>query len=346
VQRVLLLGTATTLTLALGEFLIRLAFPEQALAQFPAFREAMLQDDRSTFTELVRNDSELFWRLSPQIRLADDRGPFQGVISNRQGLREDHEIPFQKDPAQLRILCLGDSCTFGYLLSHDQTYVEMLESRLQERCSAPVECINAGVPGYTSFQGLQYLRTEGLRYQPDLVILDFGWNEGARHAGLGDLEMYQALQARQPPGILARSRICQTLWDALNPLPEVTRQDRARLEPVEFVEVLRQIHGLLQAEGVDLLLLIRPGRQAAVPEARLAAPTRWHRELYRFGKQLVLEADGRPGYLDAVAVLQRLGERNSSKLLFDQVHPTARANAAIADALVQRLEPWLLSRID
>jgi len=52
-----------------------------------------------------------------------------------------------------KILLLGDSCTFGARVMDKDTFGEVLEQTLPN-----TSVINLGVPGYTSFQGLQALR--------------------------------------------------------------------------------------------------------------------------------------------------------------------------------------------
>ncbi len=56
-------------------------------------------------------------------------------------------------------------------MENDETYSALLEEFLRDGSgSAPVRVINAGVPAYSSFQSVQYLKTRGLALQPDLVL--------------------------------------------------------------------------------------------------------------------------------------------------------------------------------
>ena len=63
---------------------------------------------------------------------------------------------------------LGDSFTFGEDVGDDETYSHHLEQLLPG-----TEVINLGVHGYGHDQMLIYLREEGVRYRPDVVILGF-----------------------------------------------------------------------------------------------------------------------------------------------------------------------------
>jgi hypothetical protein len=72
----------------------------------------------------------------------------------------------------VRILCLGDSRTFGWGLKEEETYPELLVSLLQKQnLSRKIEVINAGVNAWSYPQMLVYLRNTAIRYEPDILIL-------------------------------------------------------------------------------------------------------------------------------------------------------------------------------
>jgi hypothetical protein len=67
---------------------------------------------------------------------------------------------------------LGDSRTFGWGLSEEETYSGVLLALLQKaRAGEKFEIINAGVNAWSYPQMLVYFRETGLRFQPDIVIL-------------------------------------------------------------------------------------------------------------------------------------------------------------------------------
>jgi lysophospholipase L1-like esterase len=97
------------------------------------------------------------------------------------------ELADSKPPGTQRIVCIGDSGTFGLwkkaagedpaaTLAWD-TYVEWLQLTLSERARRPVEVINAGVLGYTSAHGLRQLVTRILPLDPDVVTVRLGLND-------------------------------------------------------------------------------------------------------------------------------------------------------------------------
>ena len=94
---------------------------------------------------------------------------------NRHGFRNVEEFSYEKGE-KLRVLCLGDSQSLGYEVDQDQTYAAVIEKFLRQR-GYEVEVINAGVSGYSNAEELIFLEHEGIRYQPDVVILGFYAND-------------------------------------------------------------------------------------------------------------------------------------------------------------------------
>jgi len=94
--------------------------------------------------------------------------------SNELGLRD---APIEPVKSRFRLLLLGDSIPY-YGDSIDDTFPGRLERRLAEDPRvAPVEVINGGIRGYTTYQELGFLRKFGLDLQPDLVGVAFCLND-------------------------------------------------------------------------------------------------------------------------------------------------------------------------
>ena len=126
-------------------------------------------------TTIFMRDEALGWRLRP-----NTIGTWGGVPVkiNAKGLRGP-EVAYTKPADTFRILYLGDSVTFGFLLFHDEeTFPYQVEMVLEERLNQEnVETVNAGVGGYSPWQHYRYLAGEGLRYAPDLVGVGFVLND-------------------------------------------------------------------------------------------------------------------------------------------------------------------------
>jgi lysophospholipase L1-like esterase len=108
-------------------------------------------------------DSALFWRL-------------KGV---------EPSFPQEDNDGLVKIICLTDSVSVMY---QGRGYPDILEEKLNNWFkSYEVAVFNAGVPGYTSFQGLKYFKNELIEYNPDFIIVCYGWNDHWRSAnGLED----------------------------------------------------------------------------------------------------------------------------------------------------------------
>jgi hypothetical protein len=107
------------------------------------------------------------WALKPGIQ---NMSVFNGKIlnSNSKGLRGTTEYGYERTPAKHRIIVLGDSFTFGEEVSDDETYSHYLASSIPS-----TEVLNLGVQGYGHDQMLLYLKEEGVKYHPDVVMLGF-----------------------------------------------------------------------------------------------------------------------------------------------------------------------------
>jgi GDSL-like Lipase/Acylhydrolase family/Starch binding domain len=114
--------------------------------------------------------------------------PIWEMSLNSAGFR-DVEFPHTKSPSTFRIVCLGDSWTFGANVGQHQAYPQRLQARLrQEFPTGDFEVLNLGVVGYSSFQGLQLLKQEGLALEPDFIVVGFATND-ASMAGWRDKDM-------------------------------------------------------------------------------------------------------------------------------------------------------------
>jgi lysophospholipase L1-like esterase len=98
------------------------------------------------------------------------------VATNSYGLRNEEFTP-KPPPGTFRILCLGDSLTFGNGVDLSDTYPKQLEIRLNGAGRQRYEVINAGVPAYDTWQEVTYLREEGWQFEPNLVIIGFYAND-------------------------------------------------------------------------------------------------------------------------------------------------------------------------
>lgn len=236
---------------------------------------------------IFESDPLLLWRLKPSLdHVVWD---FTVVTTNASHLRDldPRQELRPKQPGTLRIVCLGDSVTFGYRVpavwpekptEYDREwlpYPMLLEKHL--RAANPgraIEVVTMAVPGYTSHQGLAWLRRDINLLDPDLITVSFGWNDvsfsdaadreaidtGWRAVGVRWLiEHSQAfahatrwLRSRQPPAATIR-----------RPVNRVSEQ--------EYLNNFREFIRLAKAKGTRVIIIAAPYRDRTTnpPEAAL-----------------------------------------------------------------------------
>jgi len=89
--------------------------------------------------------------------------------------------------AERRVLvCFGDSITAGYGVAPGKAYPDALQARL-DRDGFNYKVVNEGTSGATTKDAVASL-PEVLRLHPDVVIVEFGGNDGLRGLPLTDTE--------------------------------------------------------------------------------------------------------------------------------------------------------------
>ena len=100
--------------------------------------------------------------------VADGLGGLVRWRSNRAGFRNDREFEPVPLPETRRVLSIGDSFAAGYRVGQEDFYPAILE-QLANRELGPTEVLAASAE--EPLAALHYLRSYGLQYKPDLVVL-------------------------------------------------------------------------------------------------------------------------------------------------------------------------------
>lgn len=113
------------------------------------------------------------WALKPNLV---NRPAFGSKVlnSNSKGIR-GREYSYERS-VEKRVVIFGDSFTFGDEVSDNETYAYYLQEKLVSS-----QVINFGVHGYGHDQMLIYLKEEGIKYRPDIVILGFVYEDTQRN---------------------------------------------------------------------------------------------------------------------------------------------------------------------
>ncbi len=96
---------------------------------------------------------------------------------NSLGLRGHEPRPEADGDAGLRVVCLGDSFTFGWGVEDDETFPVFVEQQLDAAIEAPVDVINGGLPGYNTYQEHQLYKKLMAPMKPDFVVVAWYMND-------------------------------------------------------------------------------------------------------------------------------------------------------------------------
>jgi lysophospholipase L1-like esterase len=213
----------------------------------------------------LMDDPLLLWRVRPHLDLDS---PGMRLTTNASGLRAPERAP----KSGLRVLSLGESSTWGYMVQAADTYSAQLEALLGAR-GLPTEVVNAGQPAWSSWQSAAFLETEGAAWEPDAVLVYHSQNDiQTRGAGnprdpfrvaLSDRQLTEARAPFAPLSrVLARSRLQAVIWrEFLGPrlLASATRTagpaDAVRVPEPDRVAALGRIAAWCEDHGAALLLV-------------------------------------------------------------------------------------------
>ena len=93
------------------------------------------------------------------------------IQTNEKHLRRAKNLPYEKPENTFRILCLGDSILFGFGANNEETFTYYLEKILNKKFRGTTfEVINAAAPGWGLLEYYLFLKNEGYKYSPDLII--------------------------------------------------------------------------------------------------------------------------------------------------------------------------------
>ncbi|MBW2541077.1 MAG: SGNH/GDSL hydrolase family protein [Deltaproteobacteria bacterium] len=271
--RIILLATPFVLFLGILagiEIVVRATLPP--ISTLSLFVISPLQQHGFTDSENVtifEGDPVRFWRVRPNLdRVIWD---YTVVSTNEQGLRHEGPIGPKREGSR-RIVTLGDSVTFGYRIpvvfpkrpeEYDRDalpYPLAMERDL--RAANPdrdIEVVNLAVPGYTSHQGLAWLRHEIGRLEPDLVIACFGWNDANLRAatdremmkmGWHDIAIRRALSTSQ-----AISHLVSWRRERQPPSAAPFAGPSLRVPVEDYVDNFLKIAELAEAHGASVAVI-------------------------------------------------------------------------------------------
>ncbi len=121
---------------------------------------------------LYRETPDTCFEMAPNMNASLDLPDFNmDIKTNSMGLR-DYE--FNSSANRMTMLGLGDSMQFGFGVQMEETYLKLLEKKLnQEKTDKKYSVINAGISGYGTKQESIYFKDNALKFNPEAVFISF-----------------------------------------------------------------------------------------------------------------------------------------------------------------------------
>jgi len=269
------------------------------------------------------SDSYLIWRPKES-----------SAVFNTQGYR-GKDLSLEKEPGSIRIFTIGDSNTLGWGEPNGPNwplYVGELAGNVDDR----ITVVNAGVWGYSSFQGLR--RFEGtLRFKPDIVLVSFGAND-AHQVTISDSDFVKLGGRRLSfylGRLLNRLRIGQLALAASDKLL-VRNEERliSRVSVPEYKANLEEIIRLARANGIQVVLLTRPYLGDSKDE-------RWWKTFAPNYNAATIETAASAG-IPSIDVYTYF--KNKKEYFSDESHFNGAGHRTMAGLIYQNLKPILSAR--
>jgi lysophospholipase L1-like esterase len=279
------------------------------------------------------------------------RLPIELRAETRSLTREDIEHKY-------RIVCLGDSNTFGADLPYAQTYPAVLQDLLRDKHpDLNVAVINAGICGDTSVQGLARLDRDVFWYEPEVVVSAFGPNDGKLGHWPLDLSREQEMYRKQTPAgrvesWLEHSHLYLTLrarghrllrslgWQPAPPAVSAAQELQPRVSHDVFADAQERLVARTQQHGAALVMATTPVTEACCADLELAQRQR-QLAIYDEYNHIVRSIAAQHGahLVDIQAIFGNEAHSEWPSLLAaDGVHWTAAGQRLVALSTLQALE--------
>jgi len=266
-------------------------------------------------------------------------------VFNAQGFRGE-ELSEPKQPNEYRIFTIGDSNTLGWRVD-DKNRGSNWPANLFELLPKPTDptivttkpvkrysVTNAGIWGYSSYQGLQQLK-EIVAYKPDLVTISFGSND-AMLVTIPDTQFTSTLFE----SIIGRTRIGQLMIQLYDNI-EAGAQDVDdgvlvhRVSPDEYRANLCEMARICKENGIECVLLTRPFIGDCEDHINPELWWKWFAPQY---VDATIEA-GREADVMVIDVNSHFKDRPD--LFADESHFTEQGNRLAAKFIYEQIKPLL-----
>lgn len=262
VIKTLLVTSSLLVAVACCELFLRIAVRLDLLEKKHGFAQFMKKNQIATLhmtgsnAHLFRftDDTELGWEPIPQAE-------YNHIRINSAGFRGP-EYALQPANNTVRVAVIGDSETFCQSLEEELTFTARLEYELNRKQHKHFEVLNFGVPGYDTSQEAALLRKKVLRFHPDIVLLNYVFNDPAienrailLNSGLlswSYLYMFYKFNSRPITPF-------ETIWLKYNKdLVKLYHYLHSSAYFIRTVELLQQMASTLQKRKIPFFIMVQP----------------------------------------------------------------------------------------
>ncbi|NDD30889.1 MAG: SGNH/GDSL hydrolase family protein [Proteobacteria bacterium] len=325
-------------------------------------------------------DPVLFWNVNPELQqewVADQRHlvAFGNETKSMNPQIDDlltNPVPTPSPSSQTyRILCLGDSQAIaidpGFDIPH--AYPKLLKGLLEKRFpKARFEVINAGVPGFSSWQGLLLARRL-VDLRPDLLIFCFGHHDGTPSLGKDSDVITDDRRVHAMRSLMYRSQLCLLIRTLAIKTHERSEERKiagheeaptCRVPLDEYERNLEAVAALGSARGIRVAFMVEPQSQRSfqadekprVSKTKAAtasrredgAPLNAERNRHADAMRRVSAKTGAL-LLDVRGELDKQTDDDEHACFDSPVHLTRRGHQRVAELLDKMLAPVLSKRL-
>ena len=143
----------------LAEVFLRVLFP---IPMLPRYINATDFGIRGNMANLN------YWHHTPDYDVS--------IRTNSKGIRANEEIPYKKPENIKRIVVLGDSFAMGYGVNLEDTFLSQMKRDLKS-AGYETQIVNLSVSGHGNAEELIVLQNEGLKFDPDIVLLSWHFTD-------------------------------------------------------------------------------------------------------------------------------------------------------------------------
>jgi lysophospholipase L1-like esterase len=261
------------------------------------------------------------------------------------------ELPVAWVTGNVRVLCLGDSHTYGLWVERSQAWPQQLESLWNQRIDSPkLEVLNLGVPGVNSSRLLSELPRMLAAFDPDTLIVMVGGNDfWTLPVPQGDAPPRESFLKRHSLlyrlyYLFQRGRQVRAPEIILDPDATLSGSGRYQVRvgdqhiEMGYTAGASDLKGSLASLEENLRRLVELAREGGRPLYLMTYPTRQNPFLTAsMVIKAVAEQTGTP-LIDLTAVFARIcPQRECPETVFEDGHPKAPGYRIVAETIVERM---------